>query len=1125
MFMSRTRTAWAAGAGLLIALIVGSPVWADDVELLLSTPASSNAAKPNILFILDSSGSMTTVETSQEPYIAGTNYTGAGCDDTYFYWTAGTSIPNCKSEYRIKKSYFQCDQGWTQVKAAGSYTDTMSMYRPNNKGKWKWRQMSRTRDSNDVECKADSGKHGKGSDPADEPYAQAGTNIALYTNDKSREVNWGVKPTHQIITMYDSDYLSWYHNPPGASMSRTDIVKAVTKNVLGSVKDVNVGFMRFHNSEGGPVIHGLKDLDDNRSAANTVVDNLPAAGWTPLSETLYEAALYWHGLDGVYGGVSSTDKDALDSWDTTANSINYKQPAEFACSKNFVVLLTDGAPTQDTGAFGDIPKLPGFGRASCNNTLGVNDTNVNGACLDDVADYLQRVDINPALPGKQEVTTYTIGFSVDLPILRDTAVRGGGEYFLASDVKSLTAALTEIVTDIFDRDISFTAPAVAVNAFNRTQHLNDLYVSVFRATDEVHWPGNMKKYRLVDTLIRDAKDDPAVDPDTGFFADDSKNYWQKDPDNDGADVYRGGIANSLPDPALRKLYTNNGSGDLTVPTNHISSGNITAFTDADFGLTGATGEPTRAQLIEWARGVDVKDEDSNPFTDVRYAMGDTLHSQPAAVVYGKSAGEPIVILFNATNDGYLHAVSADTGVELWSFIPRELLGNIAALYENENVDYKTYGIDGDVIPVVYDKNNDGTIDPVDDFVRLVFGMRRGGDNYYMVDVSTPTHPVLKWVRTFPELGQSWSSPVVAKIDIDSSTQVNALDAVLVLGGGYDTSHDAPAHPTSADLDGAGIVMLDLDTGDMIWRAGRDSGANLTLDKMTRAIPSRIRVIDINGDTKADRMYASDLGGQVWRFDITNGNKPDQLVAGGVIARLGAEGLSTPAAADTRRFYTSPDVSMFTDKRHDRRYLAVNLGSGYRAHPLDNSAGDRFYSIRDSDVFNALTQTEYNSYSIVKNSDLIDVAGKVDTVIPANGDGWMMTLPSTQKVLSDAQTFDDSVYFVTFEARVNSTDPCQAGNSLNRLYRVNVVNGDPTVDLGSSSGPIDPEVADEARVTELEQGGIAPKPTFFFPGPSDPGNCTGDECSAPPVGCVGVECFDPGFQNFPVRTLWTQDGIE
>ncbi len=1122
MFMSRKRTAW-AGAGLLLTIITASPVWADDVELLLSTPASSNAAKPNILFIIDSSGSMTTVETSQEPYIAGTNYSGGGCNDNYFYWTTGSKIPNCGSNYRIKKAAFYCQQGLTQLAAAGSYTDTMAMYRP-SKGKWKWRQLNKNYDSYAVECEEDSGEHGSLSSPTPDTYAQAGTNIDAYDSNSNREVDWGVNPTHQIVTMYDPDYLSWYHNPPGTSMSRTNIVKAVTKNVLGSVNNVNVGFMRFHNSQGGPVVHGIKDLDSNRTTANARVDAIPASGWTPLSETMYEAALYWRGLEGEYGGVLSTDHDALDSWNLLTNDIDYKQPAEYSCSKNFVVLLTDGEPTQDTDAYSKVPTLPGFGRSRCNDTMGVNDSNSDGVCLDDVADYLQNVDINPSLPGKQVVTTYTIGFSVDLPILKDTAARGGGEYFLASDVKSLTAALTEIVTDIFDRDISFTAPAVATNAFNRTQHLNDLYVSVFRATDAVHWPGNMKKYTLNDILIEDVKGDPAVDPDTGFFADNAKNFWAKGPDNDGANVYKGGAANSLPNPAFRNLYTNNNTGDLTTASNSLSAANLLAYSDSDFGLTGAAGEPTMAQVIEWMRGVDVKDEDNNPLTLVRYAMGDTLHSQPAAVVYGQSDGTQDIVLFNGTNDGYLHAIDADTGQELWSFVPKELLVNIFDLYENENVDYKNYGIDGDINSIVYDKNNDGVIDPADDFVRLVFGLRRGGDNYYMLDVTTPTKPSLMWVRTYPELGQSWSPPAVAKVNINSNLQTNAQKAVLIIGGGYDTTHDAPAHPTAPDLDGAGIVMLDIDTGEQIWRAGRDSSATLQLTKMTRAIPSKVRVIDLNGDGYADRMYAADLGGQIWRFDITNNQTPAQLVAGGVIARLGAEGLSSPSAAEIRRFYTTPDVSMFVDDNYSQRFLAISIGSGYRAHPLDNSAEDTFYSIRDPNVFSRMTQTAYNSYTPVTHGDLVEVAGKYDTVIPVTSKGWKLTLPPNQKVLSDSQTFDDSVYFVTFEPTVSSSDPCQAGLSVNRLYRVSVANGDPVVD-DDLAIPIDsPEAADDARVKTLEQGGIAVRPTFYFPSPVVQ-NCTGSECAPKPVGCVGVECFDPGFPNNPVRTLWTQDGID
>jgi type IV pilus assembly protein PilY1 len=270
------------------------------------------------------------------------------------------------------------------------------------------------------------------------------------------------------------------------------------------------------------------------------------------------------------------------------------------------------------------------------------------------------------------------------------------------------------------------------------------------------------------------------------------------------------------------------------------------------------------------------------------------------------------------------------------------------------------------------------------------------------------------------------------------------------------------------------------------------------------------------------MYASDLGGQIWRFDITNGATPANLVAGGVIARLGAEGISSPSDAETRRFYTTPDVAMFEDKNLQRRFLSLSLGSGYRAHPLDNGAADRFYSLRDPDVFNALTQTQYNNYSIITDSDLVDVSGQYGTSISSGGAGWKLVLPSDQKVLSDSRTFDDKVYFVTMQPEIDSTDPCRAGLSTNRLYRVAVDNGDPIVS-SETPVPTDPEEIDAARVTDLEQGGIAPVPVFLFPEHWDD-TCTGAECKTRPVACVGVECFDPNYENNPIRTLWTQDGI-
>lgn len=1118
MDMCRKHSAWAI-AGMLLTLTVATPVWADDVELLLSTPAASVAAKPNILFIIDSSGSMTTVEQSQEPYDGTQTYTGP-CDNSKYYWTSTSSIPNCGSQYKFNKSVFYCAQGVTQITASGSYTDTMAMYFKYN-NRWKWRAPNKSLQSSVVDCKADSGVHGDNTNPTPDVYVRKGSNKARYSSDPGREVSWGSSPTHKIVTVYDSNYLNWYHNPPGSSMRRTDIVKAVTKNVLGSVNNVNVGFMRFHHSEGGPVIHGLKDLDANRTEANQVVDNIPASGWTPLSETLYESALYWRGMQGDYGGLSSTDSDALIS----SSPMIYKQPAEYACSKNYVVLLTDGAPTQDTGAYYKTPTLPGYtaatGRSNCDGG------NVNGACLDDVAEYLSKTDINPSLPGQQYVTTYTIGFSVDLPLLKSTAERSGGEYYLASDVQTLTTALTDIVTNIFDRDISFTAPAVAVNAFNRTQHLNDLYVSVFRATDELHWPGNTKKYALRDGEVRDENDQNAVDPNTGYFSDTSSNFWNDEPQPDGADVHTGGVASHIPDPSVRKVYTNNVAGSLLLADNAFSTANAGAFSDGVLGLTGAVGEPTMDDLIDWARGADVQDHDNDPLTTTRDMMGDTLHAKPATVVYADDGGDDDIVLFTATNDGYLHALDANSGKELWAFIPRELLPRLRELYFNENVDYKNYGLDGDIVPIVADLDRNGVIEPGTDFVYIAFGMRRGGDNYYVLDVTDPKRPAIKWIKKLPNSGQSWSPPTVAKVDVNSSDATSPQKAVLIIGGGYDTVHDTAAYPSNPDLEGAGIYMLDLETGDQIWNAGSDSGADLQVSKMTRSIPSQVRVIDLNGDGLADRMYAADVGGQIWRFDIHNGETPDKIVTGGVIASLGAEAFSDPSMADTRRFYSTPDISMFTDEIQARRYLAVSIGSGYRAHPLDNSTNDRIYSLRDANIFNSLTQADYNSYSVIEDDDLVEVAGTYGATISASSPGWKLTLPPTEKVLAESRTFNDSLYFVTFEPQTVSSNPCQAGLSVNRVYRLSIDNGDPVFAYGEAV-PQSAEEIDAARVTTLEQGGIAPVPVFLFPShwDEDNGYCTGSECPRPPpVACVGVECFDPDFKNFPVRTLWTQDGID
>lgn len=1120
---SRSQRILSAGAAAALALLAAYPALADDTELMLLNPDPELAPTPNVMFILDTSGSMTSVEDTIEPYDSTQTYTAGGCDPDRLYWSDVSVPPECGggTQQFVEKTAFHCDAATRQLEGIGSYTNTMVQYRPDDEGEVSsWQDLEAGNSTDVVECRADSGEHGDGT--AGEVYASALAGEEPWTANESEEISWGSSPRNVSYTVYDGNYLNWKATPVDTTMTRNQIMREVTTRVLNSVDNLNVGIMRFNDEDGGAVIQGITDLEQNRAQILDVVDGLTADGFTPLSETLYESALYWKGLAAYYGeeiDEHATDPGALAS----AEPEVYQQPALDVCAKNYNVLLSDGEPTEDVESQGLVPALPGYGqllgRTACTDTG-------DGGCLVDVSEYLFETDLDTEAEGRQNVTTHTIGFTVDLPILRDTALASDGEYFMADDVESLTLALLKIVANISDRAVSFAAPAVSVNTFNRTQNLNQLYLTVFSARTRVHWPGNLKRYEVADGTIVDADGEAAVNPETGFFFEGSRSFWTAD--EDGNDVTRGGAANQLPDPELRNLYTNNGVPnpklDLTLNSNELTPSNADSFTDADFGLTGAADEPTREELIRWARGEDLLDEDNNPDTQIRYAMGDPLHSQPAAVVYGGDEEDPDVVVFTATNDGYLHAIDGGDGSELWSFIPKELLPNLSRLYFDPSSNYKNYGIDGDVVPVVRDANNNGIVDQDgEDFVYLIFGLRRGGSGYYALDVTDKNAPELLWHTDLPTFGQSWSTPVVTRMNIDDNT-LNENNAVVVIGGGYDAVHDTAAHPSTADGSGAGVHILDLETGDELWRAGRDAGAELTIDlpdrKMNRAIASRIRVLDMSGDGFADRMYAADMGGQVWRFDIANGSIPDELVAGGIIARLGAEGLADPAPADTRRFYNSPDISMFNDENQEGRFLAVSIGSGYRAHPFDQSATDRFFSIRDPDVFRQLTQTEYDNYNIVTDGDLEEVSGAVGVELGIGDRGWKFTLPDDQKVLSDSVTFNNQIMFIGFSPESNAAvATCTPGQGTNFLYTMSVFNGDPIV---TNLDDVLPEEADDARREVLAQSGIAPSPTVLFPG-SDP-DCEGPACSPPPLACVGVECFSPPFNNNPVRTLWTQDGV-
>ena len=81
-------------AGILLALTAGAPVVADDTELLLVTPSTAQELEPNIMFIINTSTSMQSVEETIEPYDSTISYAG-DCDVNRVYWTTIETVAVC----------------------------------------------------------------------------------------------------------------------------------------------------------------------------------------------------------------------------------------------------------------------------------------------------------------------------------------------------------------------------------------------------------------------------------------------------------------------------------------------------------------------------------------------------------------------------------------------------------------------------------------------------------------------------------------------------------------------------------------------------------------------------------------------------------------------------------------------------------------------------------------------------------------------------------------------------------------------------------------------------------------------------------------------------------------------
>ena len=893
----------------------------------------------------------------------------------------------------------------------------------------------------------------------------------------------------------------------------------------------------------------------------SIVEELNHEGWTPIQDTLFEAASYYKGGDVTWGAKrggpndggphaytrvsharsmkagsftinrpAGCTEDNLGSnacrYETIAGNPAYESPIQDVCQANsHIILLTDG--------FANLPHsaslISNFIGGSCANTPTINPDGSSTAlssgerCVKDLVKYIKDTDLRPdsqlrndvtgADELTQSVTTHTIGFNFSSQWLEDVAIAGGGVHTTADNSKELVEEIKAIIGDVLKTDSTFVAPVAAVNQFNRLNHLNQIYFAVFRPDEFPQWPGNVKKYKLgiTDNAILDATDNPAIDATTGFFSPTARSLWSAS--TDGSKVDLGGAASNMPGYASRTIYTyyaGSASTNLSNSANLLTTTN-TALTKAMFDATSMT-DAEFDSLIEWVRGRDTEDEDNDSITgEDRYSFADPLHSKPVAITYGGSEASPDVELFVGTNAGAIHAIDASNGVESFAFFPEATLPMQQELRKNQSTTTHPYGMDGSVTPWVNDNGNNGiSTSDTQDFVRIYTGMRRGGRNYYALDVTDRNNPEVMWVieggsGSYGELGQTWASPVVGQIKIGST-----IKDVLFISGGYDEAQDNASLQTSDGM-GRAIYIVDAVTGALLWSGGKTGAGSWNEDfaDMDYSIPGALSVGDVNGDGLADAMFIADVGGQLWRFDIKNGQPVADLVTGGVVADLGVAG-GTNSMTENRRFYHRPSVALIRGEHGPE--LAVTVGSGFRPSPLSTLASNRSFMIRQTPVFAApSTYTKITASSLYNATENLLDSATGDALVAEQAalnaaQGWYFDLPSTgEKVLSSPLITDDTVVFTTFQPG-SAGVWCRPTAGTSRVYQVDLYNATPVNDWDDVEADTKHD-----RYKVLKTATIIDEPTVI---------CTGAGCKT----FIGTE--DPLADLLPsdrvVKTFWRRD---
>lgn len=466
-------------------------------------------------------------------------------------------------------------------------------------------------------------------------------------------------------------------------------------------------------------------------------------------------------------------------------------------------------------------------------------------------------------------------------------------------------------TALSDNPLCGMSAAVAVSNARLSSTDNFVFVSGFDAKD---WTGELQKF--------------AIDVGTGKV--NTTALW--DPSAQAR------LDTMTPD--ARKIATYSGSAGKP-----FQWASLTAAQKAKLHTpVTPPGPADGAEVLQYLRGE--RGQEDAVYRKRAHLLGDIVNAEPVFVgkpmanyadagyaQFKADQAERAGMVYQGANDGMLHAFSASTGAEEWAYVPDLVMGNLNNLSRKNGFVHKFY-VDGTPTmgDVDFSKTSSVTGKPNPDWhTLLVGGVRKGGKGYFALDITTASAAneasvaaKVLWefpnaataAAVIPHIGYSYGKPVIVKTE--------NYGWVVLVSSGYNNGTDTGG-------DGKGyLFVLDAKTGALIKEIPTTAG--------TPATPSGLAQIsayveDGNVDNTTDYVYAGDLLGNVWRFNL-KGTSAQWKVAK-LATLLDANGKAQPVT-------TAPELGRIGDHR------MVYVGTGRYLAPSDapNTDPQSFYGLKD-----------------------------------------------------------------------------------------------------------------------------------------------------------------------------------